>query len=225
MATRVGHLAGRRIIAVDGKTMRGARTTSGAPHLVAAFDHASGAVVGQLAVTSKSNEIPALRDLLHGMDITGAVISADAMHCQRETAKHITGRDAHYILTVKAPADPPRRVQGPALARRARRHHHRPRPRPASPPHHQGRAGPRLDRLPRRRTDHPTPPNPNHQGPQDNRGRAPDSQSVVWVDDEAGHRSEVAEWASHHGVSLISPDPVRGISPDDLRRITSGLSL
>src|SRR5664279_4646300 len=64
MATRVGHLAGRRVIAFDGKTMRGARTPAGAPHLVAAFDHAAGAVVGQLAVSAKSNEIPALRDLL-----------------------------------------------------------------------------------------------------------------------------------------------------------------
>ena len=102
MATRVGQLGGRRIIAVDGKTMRGARTTTGAPHLVAAFDQAAGAVLGQLAVTTKSNEIPALRDLLDGMDITGAVISADAMHCQRVTATHITGRGGHYLLTVKA---------------------------------------------------------------------------------------------------------------------------
>jgi len=102
MATRVGHLAGRRVIAVDGKTMRGARTTAGAPHLVAAFDQSAGAVLGQLAVASKSNEIPALRDLLDSMDITDAVVSADAMHCQRETASHITGRGGHYVLTVKA---------------------------------------------------------------------------------------------------------------------------
>ena len=101
MATRVGQLAGRRVIALDGKTMRGARTTIGAPHLVATFDHTAGAVRGQLAVTAKSNEIPALRDLLEGMDITEAVISADAMHCQRDTATHITDRDAHYVLTVK----------------------------------------------------------------------------------------------------------------------------
>jgi len=89
MATRVGHLAGRRVIAVDGKTMRGARTTDGAPHLVAAFDQSAGAVLGQLAVASKSNEIPALRDLLDSMDITDAVITADAMHCVRhEVAPH-----------------------------------------------------------------------------------------------------------------------------------------
>ena len=102
MATRVGHVAGRRVIAVDGKTMRGARTTAGAPHLVAAFDQTAGAILGQLAVPSKSNEIPALRDLLNSMDITDAVVSADAMHCQRETASHITSRGAHYVLTVKA---------------------------------------------------------------------------------------------------------------------------
>jgi predicted transposase YbfD/YdcC len=101
MATRVGELAGRRIIAVDGKTMRGARTPAGAPHLVAAFDHAAGAVVGQLAVATKSNEIPALRDLLDGMDITDAVLTADAMHCVRDTATHITDHGGHYLLTIK----------------------------------------------------------------------------------------------------------------------------
>jgi len=101
MATRVGHLAGRQVIAIDGKTMRGARTATGAPHLVAALDHAAGAVLGQLAVATKSNEIPALRDLLKGMDIADAVITADAMHCQRETASHITDRSAHYLLTIK----------------------------------------------------------------------------------------------------------------------------
>lgn len=102
MAIRVGELGGRRVIAVDGKTMRGARTPAGAPHLVAALDQAAGAVVGQLAVTAKSNEIPALRDLLDGMDITGTVITADAMHCQRDTASHITDHDGHFVLTVKA---------------------------------------------------------------------------------------------------------------------------
>ena len=69
---------------------------------LATTDQSAGAVLGQLAVSTKSNEIPALRNLLDTMDITGAVISADAMHCQRETASHITGKGAHYVLTVKA---------------------------------------------------------------------------------------------------------------------------
>lgn len=102
MTIRVGELGGRRVIAIDGKTMRGARREGGAPHLVAAMDHGTGAVLGQLAVSAKSNEIPALRDLLDTMDITGAVITADAMHCQRETARHITSAGGHYVLTVKA---------------------------------------------------------------------------------------------------------------------------
>jgi predicted transposase YbfD/YdcC len=102
MATRVGDVAGRRVIAVDGKTMRGARRDGHAPHLVAALDQRTGAVLGQLAVAAASNEIPALRDLLATMDITGAVITADAIHCQRETATHITDRGGHYLLTVKA---------------------------------------------------------------------------------------------------------------------------
>ncbi len=102
MAIKVGEMGGRRVIAIDGKTMRGARRDDGAPHLVAALDHGTGAVLGQLAVAAKSNEIPALRDLLDTMDITGAVITADAMHCQRETARHIAGGGGHYVLTVKA---------------------------------------------------------------------------------------------------------------------------
>ena len=60
-APAVSH--GRRVIAVDGKTVRGARTAEkAAPHLVAALDHAAGTVLGQLAVDAKSNEIPAVRD-------------------------------------------------------------------------------------------------------------------------------------------------------------------
>jgi len=102
MAVKVGDLGGRRVIAIDGKTMRGARLVGSAPHLVAALDHGTGAVLGQLAVAAKSNEIPALRDLLDTMNITGAVITADAMHCQRESARHITRAGGHYLLTVKA---------------------------------------------------------------------------------------------------------------------------
>ena len=64
--TRVvtGPAGPRRVIAVDGKTVRGARSaTTPAPHLVAAFDHAAGAVLGQVATAAKSNEIPAVRTL------------------------------------------------------------------------------------------------------------------------------------------------------------------
>ena len=71
------------MIAVDGKTMRGARTEDNpAPHLLAALDQIRGVVVAQRRVADKSNEIPALRDLLEPLDLDGALITADAMHTQ-----------------------------------------------------------------------------------------------------------------------------------------------
>ena len=57
--------------------------------------------MGQRRVADKSNEIPALRDLLEPLDLDGAVITADAMHTQRGTAEWIISRGAHYLLTVK----------------------------------------------------------------------------------------------------------------------------
>jgi hypothetical protein len=63
--TRAVQAGGRLVIAVDGKTVRGARNKDGkAPHLVAALAHGIGAVLGQAAVDAKSNEIPAVRELL-----------------------------------------------------------------------------------------------------------------------------------------------------------------
>src|SRR2546430_10730037 len=63
--TRAVRAGGRLVIAIDGKTVRGARNRDGkAPHLVAALAHGIGAVLGQVAVDEKSNEIPAVRDLL-----------------------------------------------------------------------------------------------------------------------------------------------------------------
>ena len=101
--TRTRVAGGRRVIAIDGKTVRGARTASkAAPHLVSAFDHASGTVLGQLATAAKSNEIPAVRTLLAGLDLTGAVVTVDAMHTQAGTAAAITGAGGDYVFTVKA---------------------------------------------------------------------------------------------------------------------------
>ena len=102
MATRVGQLAGRTVIAVDGKSLRGATPAGGVmPHLLAALHHGTGVVAGQRAVATKSNEIPALPLLLAGFDLADVVVTADALHCQRSTAAYITSRDGHYVLTVK----------------------------------------------------------------------------------------------------------------------------
>jgi predicted transposase YbfD/YdcC len=100
-ATRPGPKA-RRFIAVDGKTLRG--SAAGAEpgvHLLAALDHARGAVLAQVDVGAKTNEIPMFPLLLDRVDIAGAVITADAMHAQRSHATYLAGRGAHYVLTVK----------------------------------------------------------------------------------------------------------------------------
>jgi predicted transposase YbfD/YdcC len=103
---RVRQVGGRRVVAIDGKTIRGARTaTVQAPHLVAALDHVTGAVLGQRAVGAKTSEIPALRDLLatfDASDLRGCVITADALHAQDDTAAAIVAAGADYVLTVKA---------------------------------------------------------------------------------------------------------------------------
>jgi predicted transposase YbfD/YdcC len=101
--TRAVQAGGRLVIAVDGKAVRGAKGKDGkAPHLVAALAHGVGAVLGQVAVDAKSNEIPAVRELLKAFaDLAGAVITIDALHTQSDTAQVIAGRDADYVMTVK----------------------------------------------------------------------------------------------------------------------------
>jgi predicted transposase YbfD/YdcC len=100
-ATRPGPKE-RRVIAVDGKTLRGS-AGGGDPgdHLLAALDHAHGAVLGQVEVGAKTNEIPMFPVLLDRVDVAGAVITADAMHAQRGHATYLAGRGAHYLFTVK----------------------------------------------------------------------------------------------------------------------------
>ena len=102
--TRAVRAGGRLVIAIDGKTVRGAKTKTGkAPHLVAALAHGIGTVLGQVTVDEKSNEIPAVRELLKAFaNLAGAVITIDAMHTQTDTAKAVLARQADYVMTVKA---------------------------------------------------------------------------------------------------------------------------
>ena len=70
-------------------------------HLVAALAHGIGAVLGQVAVDAKPDEIPAVRDLLKAFaSLASAVVTIDAMHTQHDTAQVITGRGAGYVMTV-----------------------------------------------------------------------------------------------------------------------------
>jgi hypothetical protein len=101
--TRAVQVSGRLVIAVDGKAVRGAKDAAGkAPHLVAALAHGIGAVLGQVAVDAKSNEIPAVRELLKAFaGLAGAVITIDALHTQADTAQAIIARHADYVMTVE----------------------------------------------------------------------------------------------------------------------------
>jgi predicted transposase YbfD/YdcC len=92
-----------RVVAVDGKTTRGARVEDRTQvHLLAAFDHACGAVLGQTQVESKTNEITAFAPLLDRIDLTDVLVTADALHTQRGHADYLHGRGGHYLLIVKA---------------------------------------------------------------------------------------------------------------------------
>ncbi len=97
--------AHRRAVAVDGKTVRGTRHASpGGPavHLLAAADQQAGVVLAQGEVDGKTNEITRFAPLLGPLDLAGAVVTADAMHAQREHAEFLVSRKAaDYILIVK----------------------------------------------------------------------------------------------------------------------------
>jgi predicted transposase YbfD/YdcC len=89
-------------LSVDGKTVRGAKDAEGNQvHLLAAMTHQQGLVVAQTEVGAKTNEIPMLPVLLDGVDITGMVILADALHTQRATATYLHQREADFCFCVK----------------------------------------------------------------------------------------------------------------------------
>jgi predicted transposase YbfD/YdcC len=95
--------AGLRAIAVDGKTLRGSRTAgTAADHVMAACDQATGVVLAGTDVDGKTNEITRFAPLLDQIsDLRDTVITADAMHCQRDHVTYLAERGAHWILTVK----------------------------------------------------------------------------------------------------------------------------
>lgn len=95
-------LSGGKVVAIDGKTNR--RTFNGltkALHVVSAFATANGVSLGQVATEQKSNEITAIPELLKILDITGCLITTDAMGCQGDIAADIVNRGGDYLLAVK----------------------------------------------------------------------------------------------------------------------------
>jgi predicted transposase YbfD/YdcC len=96
-------LLGVKHIAIDGKTLRGsARGTLKPLHLVSAWASEAGLTLGQVAVDGKSNEITAIPMLLELLDLKGALVTIDAMGCQKEIAAKIVAGGGDYLLTVKA---------------------------------------------------------------------------------------------------------------------------
>jgi predicted transposase YbfD/YdcC len=89
--------------AADGKTVRGAVRADGSQvHLLSVLDVATGCVRAQREVDAKTNEIPELAPAIAHLDLTGAVVTADALHTQAETARHLVeDKKAHYLMIVK----------------------------------------------------------------------------------------------------------------------------
>ena len=93
------------VVALDGKTLRRSydRAEGSSPlHLVSAWAAEQRLVLGQLAVEGKSNEITAVPKLLELLSLAGTVVTADAMHCQRQVAQQVIEQAADYVLALKA---------------------------------------------------------------------------------------------------------------------------
>ncbi len=94
----------RPTIAIDGKSMRRSHDRSrglGPLHLVSAWLSEQGLSLGQVATEEKSNEITAIPELIDRIDVKGAIVTIDAMGCQKEIAKKIVDAKGDYVLAVK----------------------------------------------------------------------------------------------------------------------------
>ena len=101
----ITEVAGEEVIALDGKTLRRSfDTATGVPaiHIVGAWASRARLSLGQVKVDEKSNEITAVPVLLKMLDISGCLVTADAMSCQRATAQQITEQGATFVLALKS---------------------------------------------------------------------------------------------------------------------------
>ena len=93
-----------QVIAVAGKTLRRSHDRKGgkgALHMVSAWATENSLVLGQRQTEAKSNEVSAIPDLLRLLDVSGCIVSIDAMGRQKEIAQTILEREADYVLAVK----------------------------------------------------------------------------------------------------------------------------
>lgn len=104
-AAALAQSSGGRLIAIDGKTLRrsfDAADRKSAIHMVSAWCTANALTLGQLATDAKSNEITAIPKLLELLDLQGAIVTIDAMGCQKDIAQTIVQAGGDYLLQVKA---------------------------------------------------------------------------------------------------------------------------
>ncbi|GHV44179.1 hypothetical protein FACS189492_0080 [Clostridia bacterium] len=93
-----------KTISFDGKTICATANMgkySSPLHIASAFVVENGITIGQLATEAKSNEIPAVQELLRLLNIEGATVVADALNCQKKTAQTILDGGADDVLSVK----------------------------------------------------------------------------------------------------------------------------
>ncbi len=92
------------VVAVDGKAIRSTSqpgTAHSALQIITAYITATGVVLGQESIHEKTNEIPVFQEMLKLLDLKGKTVTADAMHCQRETCEGILKKTADYVIGLK----------------------------------------------------------------------------------------------------------------------------
>lgn len=99
----VARLSQGEIVSIDGKAIRGSRQAGkkAMVHMVSAWANANHVVLAQRKVDDKSNEITAIPKLLQALELSGSVVTIDAMGCQKTIARKIVDKGADYILAVK----------------------------------------------------------------------------------------------------------------------------
>lgn len=92
----------QEIVALDGKALRRALNRHESPkYVVSAWAESNNLVLGQLKVNEKSNEITAVPELLRVLELSGCIVTVDAMGCQKKIAREIIEADADYVLALK----------------------------------------------------------------------------------------------------------------------------
>ncbi|HLX54443.1 MAG TPA: ISAs1 family transposase [Aquella sp.] len=101
---KIKNLALENVVAIDGKTMKGSHSASRglkALHILSAYSCANGLSLGQLKVDGKTNEITVIPELVKQLALEGAIVTIDAMGCQKDIVKAIVEKGADYIIAVK----------------------------------------------------------------------------------------------------------------------------